>query len=227
MISEQLRHVDTARPEMERLAADLSARCIATARVGHELVIAASAGNAAGGLLPTLVGQRLPFMPPTGSVFAAWNGEREVEEWLQSAGAPAARANSKASLEVVRERGYSLGLRNDAQRRFVSTLDRIAVEGAAVPGTDLRELVQNLSYDPAELSAAVEKDVRLISAPVFGPDSTVSLALTIYAFPKPPSDSGIRPHIHRLLEAAARVTRLLGGAAPARVECPPGPAQTI
>jgi flavin reductase (DIM6/NTAB) family NADH-FMN oxidoreductase RutF/DNA-binding IclR family transcriptional regulator len=214
VLSEQLRHVDIARPEMERLAADLSARCIATARVGHELVIAASAGNAVGGFLPTLVGQRLPFMPPTGSVFAAWNGEREVEEWLQSAGAPAARAGSKASLKIVRERGYSLGLRNDAQRRFVSTLDRIAAEGAAIPGTDLRELIQNLSYDPAELSAAVEKDVRLISAPVFGPDATVSLALTIYAFAKPPSDNGIRPHIHRLLEAAARVTRLLGGAAP-------------
>jgi flavin reductase (DIM6/NTAB) family NADH-FMN oxidoreductase RutF/DNA-binding IclR family transcriptional regulator len=214
VISEQLRHVDIARAEMERLAADLSARCIATARVGHELVIAASAGNAGRGLLPTLVGQRLPFMPPTGSVFAAWNGEREVEEWLESAGAPAARATFKASLKIVRERGYSLGLRSDAQRRFISTLDRIAVEGAAIPGIDLRELIQNLSYDPAELSAAVEKDVRLISAPIFGSDSTVLLALSIYGFPKPPSGNGIGAHIHRLLEATARVALLLGGAPP-------------
>src|SRR5260370_14065678 len=96
----------------------------------------------------------------------------------------------------------------------MSTLDRIAVEVAAVPGIDLRELIQNLSYDPAELSAAVEKDVRLISAPVFWPDSSVLLVLSIYGFPKPPSNSGVGPHIQLLIEAAAPVAAGLGGAAP-------------
>ena len=47
-ITQQLRHVDVARPEMERIAADLSARCLATARVDKELVVAASAGELVG-----------------------------------------------------------------------------------------------------------------------------------------------------------------------------------
>src|SRR5882724_10697137 len=44
-ISEQLRYAEMARPEMERMAAELSARCIATARVDDEIVVAASAGS--------------------------------------------------------------------------------------------------------------------------------------------------------------------------------------
>jgi len=104
-ITQQLRHVDVARPEMERLAADLSARCIATARVDKELVVAASAGNSRRDSVMTLVGQRLPLMPPTGSVFLAWKAEAEIDAWLAKSPSDY-RGRFKASLNLVRERGY-------------------------------------------------------------------------------------------------------------------------
>ena len=44
-LTEQLRSVDRIRPELERLADGLSARCIATARVDDDLVVLASAGS--------------------------------------------------------------------------------------------------------------------------------------------------------------------------------------
>ncbi|GAB3629723.1 flavin reductase [Pandoraea terrae] len=208
-ITEQLRHVDMARLEMDRLASDLSARCIATARVDDELVIAASAGQTAKASVSTFVGQRLPFMPPTGSVFAAWQSDAEIDAWLNATSAPAARDRFKSSLKVVRERGYSLGLINEAQRLFVTTLAQNANPRA--PDLALRELIQNLSYDPVELNPEVHKDVRLISVPVFGPAGDVVLALTLYEFPRPDGGAGVGPYIDRVREAAARVTQKLGG----------------
>lgn len=210
-MTEQLRQVDIARPEMEQLAADLSARCIATARVNEEIVITASAGRATKASMSTLVGQRFPYMPPTGSVFAAWDTEAEVDEWLYETSWPLSREEIKASLAVVRERGFSLGLLSDAQRTFVSTLARLVDEHPAKPDVDMRELIQNLSFDPPELSPTVHNEVRLISVPVFGPKGDVVLALTLYEFPKPPDSADVVPYIQRTREAAARVTKKLGG----------------
>ena len=213
-LTEQLRNVDAARPEMEELASVLAARCIATARVDTELVIAASSGSVHRGAVATLVGQRLPFMPPTGSVFAAWNGQEEVESWLSTSLSLDARDSYRATLNTVRERGYSVGLRSDAQRSFASALGKLAAGATSDHDVDLRQLIESLIYDPAELTASIEKDIRLISAPVFGPHSQVALALTVYEYPKPTQISGIRPYVYRLLEAAARVTTLIGGIPP-------------
>jgi flavin reductase (DIM6/NTAB) family NADH-FMN oxidoreductase RutF/DNA-binding IclR family transcriptional regulator len=212
-ITQQLRHVDVARPEMERLAADLSARCIATARVDKELVVAASAGNSRRDSVVTLVGQRLPLMPPTGSVFFAWNTDAEIDGWLAKS-APAAHDRFKTSLNSVRARGYALGLLSEAQRKFVSTLDKIASDGAKTHEVDLRELIQSLSYDPEQLSPAVLNDVRLVTVPVFGPKGEVVLAITLCEFAKPTSQDGVLPYIERTLEAARRVTEKLGGKSP-------------
>ena len=214
-ITEQLRYVDTARPEMERLAAELSARCVATARVADELVIAASAGSGTINSVATLVGQRLPFMPPTGAVFAAWNGDAEIDRWLHATSSPAARDKFKASLVTVKKRGYSLGLISEAQRIFASTLVKLADDRSVAPEIDLRELIQSLSYDPPELSPAIHNEVRVITVPVFGPHGKVVLGLTLCEFPKPTDGAGVRPYIDRALKAAAKVTQRLGGSPPA------------
>ena len=164
----------------------------------------------------TLVGQRLPYIPPTGSVFAAWCSAAEVEGWLAETAEPA-RSRFRAALDIVRARGFQLGLLNAAQRAFASTLDKLAQAPVATRDVVLREMVQKLSYDPAELSAEVLHDVRLISVPVFGAKGEVALALTLYEFPKPPGGSGVRPYIDRAVEGAQRVTERIAqgrGASP-------------
>jgi DNA-binding IclR family transcriptional regulator len=214
VVTDQLRWVDAARPEMERLADSLPARCIATVRVKDELVIAASAGRSTHGTTPTLVGQRLPFMPPTGSVLAAWSDKADVAAWLLAASNGSQRKSFEDSLQAVRSRGYSIGLVNDAQRAFVSTLERLAADRGVTHPVDLREQIQNLRYDPASMSPEVEQDVRLISAPVFGPQSEPLLALTIYDFPKPQPGLGIRHYVYSVLETTTRLTEQLGGVPP-------------
>jgi flavin reductase (DIM6/NTAB) family NADH-FMN oxidoreductase RutF len=215
-ITEQFRNIEMARAEMNMLAENLSARCIATARVDDELVVVASAGSSNGSSLASLVGQRLPFMPPTGSVFAAWNGDAEIEDWLRTTVSLDLRNQFRSSLAIVRDRGYAIGVVDEARRVFAATLNRLAADRGAAPAVDLRELIQNLSYDVPNLSPSVWTKVRLISAPVFGPKGTVALVLTVYEFPKPPADAGVRFYVDHVIEASKRVTQILGGSAPAQ-----------
>ena len=213
-LTEQLRDVDLVRREMEQLAQDLSARCIATAPVDGELVVTASAGGSNTNSAATLVGQRLPFAPPTGSAFAAWMDTADVEQWLAQIDSDAARAEQRERLTAVRSRGYSVGLLNEAQRTFASTLDRLAAEPGSVSSEDLRGLIRDLAYDPVDLSETVKNDIRIITAPVFGRDGDVALALTLYGFPNPSASGGIDSFIERVREAAERATQRLGGKVP-------------
>lgn len=214
-ITEPLRIVDMVRFEMEQLASDLSARCIATARVDNELVITAGAGSSRRNTVSTLVGQRLPFIPPTCSVFAAWWPENEVDAWLRQTAPANARGAIRSAMQLIRERGYSIGLVNEQQREFVSTLTALATGGRSASEVDLRELIQGLSYDPEDLGPATQNDIRVITVPVFGPKGEVVLALTVYDFPKPPRDVGVRLYIDNIIDAARRATRKIGGVYPA------------
>jgi flavin reductase (DIM6/NTAB) family NADH-FMN oxidoreductase RutF/DNA-binding IclR family transcriptional regulator len=214
-LTEQLRDVDLVRPEMERLAEELTARVIATAPVGNDLVVTASAGGANTSSAATLVGQHLPFAPPTGSAYAAWREGEEVEHWLKPIESAEARAEQRERLAAVRRRGYSVGLLNEAQRAFASTLDHIAANPEAAKETDLRGLIRDLNYDPVELSPELKNDIRVITAPVFGREGQVALALTLYGFPKPAGVAGIDAYVDQLREAAERASRRLGGKVPA------------
>jgi flavin reductase (DIM6/NTAB) family NADH-FMN oxidoreductase RutF/DNA-binding IclR family transcriptional regulator len=214
-LTEQLRDVDLIRAEMERLATDLSARCIATAPVDGDLVVTASAGSPGTASTATLVGQRLPFAPPTGSALVAWNDETAIEAYLTPLASEAIRADQRERLAAVRRRGYSVGLLNEAQRAFASTLDRLAEDPGAVQREDLRGLIRDLNYDPVELSTELKKDIRTITVPVFGPYGGVALALALYGFPKPQAGAGVDAYIDRIRAAGERATEMLGGRVPA------------
>jgi flavin reductase (DIM6/NTAB) family NADH-FMN oxidoreductase RutF/DNA-binding IclR family transcriptional regulator len=213
-LTHQLRDVDLVRREMEMLAEEVSGRCVATARIDDELVVAASAGGANTSTAATLVGQRVPFAPPTGSAFSAWGGADEVARWLGAAKSDTARQYARERLDAVRRRGYSVGLLNEAQRVFASTIDRLASEPGSVTSEDLRELIQDLAYDPVELSTQVKRNIRIITAPVFGRDGKVALAFSLYGFPNPMTRGGIDTYIARVVEAARRATERLGGHVP-------------
>jgi DNA-binding IclR family transcriptional regulator len=157
------------------------------------------------------VGQRLPYLPPSGSVFAAWATEQEQEQWLRYAAEPA-REQHRGALELVRERGYSLGLLSPAQRKFASTLEAMAQQPSASWHTSLFGLIPQLSHDPPRLTSETLGLVRQISAPVFDADGTVALALTVFGYGAP--QGGTTSLIASLLDTAAAATRRIGGRAP-------------
>ena len=207
----QLREVDLARPEMEHLVGRIGGRCIATLRLGEDLVVGASAGQAQRGGTTTLVGQRLPFAPPTGAVFAAWLEPGEADRWLHRRDLGAREPAARTALQTVRERGYSVGLLNDAQRDLSDRL--VALADGSGGHADIEGLLDALAYDPPELTPDTCRAIRVVSAPVFGGDNRVALALTLHDFPKPEGPTGVQAYIDDLVASAASLSRRLGGPA--------------
>jgi flavin reductase (DIM6/NTAB) family NADH-FMN oxidoreductase RutF len=208
-----LRHVDLIRPVMEAVARDLRCRCLAGSRIGDEVIVVASDGHSRDVVdTTTLVGQRLPFLPPSGSVFAAWAPESVTRQWLQHA--PSATWEQHlAALRLVRERGCSLGLMSPAQRNFASALDAMAQEPTASWHTTMFGLMPQLSYDPPDLAPQTLDRVRQVTAPVFDAEGKVALALTAFGFGSP--RGGVTRVMEVLQAAAATATRRIGGRSPA------------
>ncbi|MCW2830480.1 MAG: oxidoreductase RutF, flavin reductase family [Aeromicrobium sp.] len=216
LLTEPLRHVDLARPLMERFATEFDCQCIATSRLDDEVVVVASAGrpqdNSENG---TLVGQRMPYAPPMGSIFAAWDGSSQTEAWLDQTPQEPDRNRHRQALRSVAQRGVSLGLLTAAQREFASTLESLAGERTELPRSLLHALIQQLSYDPVHLTDETKESVRQISAPVFNAEGSVALALTAFGFGRP--GSGIDALTSGLLDIAAAATRRIGGRPPGQL----------
>jgi flavin reductase (DIM6/NTAB) family NADH-FMN oxidoreductase RutF/DNA-binding IclR family transcriptional regulator len=206
---DQLRCVDHARPELEALSDEISARCLAIVRIGAELAIVASAGRARHDAPGTLVGQRLPFVPPTGSIFAAWLPDSELDAWIGRVATAERQQAVRAALQRVRSRGYSLGLLNEAQREFSSRLRAIAA--GQTRGSGLEALIDALYYDPEILTHSEYDLVRVISAPVFDRKGRVAFVLTLYDFPKPTATNSVESYIERVVEGAVRLTKKIAG----------------
>jgi flavin reductase (DIM6/NTAB) family NADH-FMN oxidoreductase RutF len=206
---EQLRELDLVRREMEKLVEDLECRCVATIPVSDDLVVAASAGSAAAGARATLVGVRMPSARLYASCFAAWFDEQQTLAWLQPLGDEMVRKEQLRRLRMVRERGYSIGLRNDAQREFASALNRMAQDPDSSDPQGLRTIITQLEFEPEKLEGEALSAVRVIAAPVFRADGDVALVLTIYGFSRPDERGGIQGYIDRLLETTQRASELL------------------
>lgn len=216
LLSATLRLVDRSRHDMEALASKMSAVCIASARVQNEIVILASAGQPRGDLPATLVGQRLPFFPSTGAVFGAWLDHAEIDRWVAGGRSAVRAADVVASLDVVRQRGYSLGLASEARRAFAERLGQLADDGPSVANADLADLVVGLEYEPLSLDDASARAVRIISAPVFDASGCVAFALTIHDFERPASRADVERLAGQLLQTTQSAGAALG--APAQKE---------
>jgi flavin reductase (DIM6/NTAB) family NADH-FMN oxidoreductase RutF/DNA-binding IclR family transcriptional regulator len=213
----QLLLVDRARTIMEAMAESMHACCIATARAGTELVVAASVGRPRNDMAPMLVGQRLPFRPPTGAIFAAWLPERERQSWLEIGRRDSRLEDYLKQLVTVRDRGYSVGLLNDAQRAFANKLRSLTNITYETHHGELQQLISALAYDPPDLTREAFAAVRLVSAPIFDDTGSVVMALTLYSFPKPDQEGGVMRYVVHLVKAAADITQSIGGQRPPHV----------
>jgi len=213
-----LRLADAARGEMERVAAELGTECVAIAPVDDQLVVLASAGSPSGGAEFTRVGQRIPFVPPIGGAFLAWADDAAVGAWLSRAGRPLTDADRSRHAEMlarVRDRGWSLslggGAARDAHAELLDAIDRYS-EGDRDSRARVQRLATELAYrfEPEhDLDAATEYDVRLVSVPVFAPDGSVPLTLTLWGLPHPSTGTDVHRYLDVVRTAAQTITKSL------------------
>jgi DNA-binding IclR family transcriptional regulator len=215
--------IEAARPQAEALAAELGLEVTVTARAGTEIVFVAMAGPRQPHGPVLHAGQRVPLVPPLGSVFLAWAPPADVEAWVQRAADTLSAAELdevRRSLEVVRARGYDIALEAPARRSLEEAL-------AVQAGAPLDELRLSLEDAIAKLGHATYRilsvdpnrsyEVAMITAPVFGPDGDVLVALTIVGLPPKLRGRVALDYAERLRGIALVVTKESHG----RIPSPP------
>ena len=200
---DQLRQVDLARAAMEGLASRFDTEVTAIALVRDELVLAAAAGRTRLAVAPTRVGQRLPFVPPLGSCFAAFD-DRARAVWV--------REGVEHVPDLVRSRGYSVALGHGSGAELEELSARFhAGDGAVSRATLLDAIARAVSdYNPGSHGEDVE--LRFLSAPVFAADGRVAFTLTLWGPPGTVGPAGVAERIDALLAATAVATESVGGA---------------
>jgi flavin reductase (DIM6/NTAB) family NADH-FMN oxidoreductase RutF/DNA-binding IclR family transcriptional regulator len=210
---QQLRDVDLVRAEMERLTADIpGTRCNASALVDDEIVVLASAGGVGSASVATFVGERLPFIPPLGRVFAAWADEARVESWLKHLASDGERADEREWLAAVRSRGLSAILRTDSWQELETARARLAADPAAMNRDDLHGTIRKLDHGFVALSPEVKTNIGVVRVPVFGRGGGVAMQLSVYGLPTAPG--AVDACMERIRNAGHRATELLGGTVP-------------
>lgn len=211
--------VDQARPEMDAVAHELGVECCASVAIRDQLVLVGSSMSSALHTSPHIrLGQRMPFVPPLALPLMAWAEGREFDRWIGRGGETLDRDLLVQAVSRVRDRGWSLVLRSDAQVRFEGAVARLPLTGATGDlAADVTEAARGLSlegYEPAEIDPAAPYDVRIISAPVFGKNGQPVLLLSLYQLPRQLSGAVVEQYRDRLISAAETVTATLGGHTP-------------
>ena len=202
--------VDYALPEMHALTDELGLDCVVSAPIHDEIVILARSGTPRPFGVYVLPGQRLPLMPPLGTVFVAWSDDEEIDRWLSKLGPNVPQPEvdrHRKTVDAVRARGFSVGLEG-------ATRGGRSAGGRPLTLEEGVRSVRSEEYALVELSPEETYRVNHIGAPVFGPDGGVAVALFIIGFPGRISGAEVGRIAERLTAATERVTKGIHGRPP-------------
>lgn len=212
--------IAAARRALGPLADQLGVEAVVTARTIDEIVFVARAGRPAATGPDVREGERVPFVPPFGTVFLAWSDQEEIERWLARAAdpTPAVVERARLALAAVRSRGVAVSLGTATQRALGERALSLADEPSR---RDLRDDVAALTavlavedYPLVDLDARGPFDIGMIAAPVFDADANVIAAISVFGFPTGLDVDTVDEAARAVRDAGARATRASRGRMP-------------
>lgn len=212
--------IAAARLEIATLADDLGVEAVVTARTLDEIVFIARAGRPAAAGPDVREGERVPFVPPFGTVFLAWSDQVEIDRWLSRSTDPSPRPAERARLALssVREHGVAVTFGTDTQRALGERAYSLADEPLR---RDLRDDVTALAaqlatedYSLLDLDPDGTFSIGMMAAPVFDADANVIAAISAFGFADGLDAAGVTDAAARVRDAGARATRESRGRAP-------------
>jgi len=205
------RVVDDALPEMERLSRDLGLGCLASARVGDDMLMLAVTGPPQPFGSRVQVGERVPIAPPLGLAFIAWADAATIEDYLDLSDrklTAAERRQYSEALALVRERGYGVVLDSSTRHRLAELLRASRDSDNSRRHPELDEILVELGLDDYALlrgGEQAEYAVTALTAPVFAPDGDVILVLTVVGFSGPLRADALPRYAARMFEATSAI----------------------
>lgn len=208
-IGRPLAHV--ARAAVKRLVDTTDMSASALERAGDDLVITAFENPAD---LPA-VGQpneRIPYAPPFGIAFAAWDSTDEQQAWIRRGAADDAdlRQRLRSVLIRTRERGYDVDWMTPALSQAAQAIGTLS--GDAIPH-NLRSVIDLLRVEFASANSMPDDNTRgahpvaTISAPVLDADDRIAFVLAVHPL-RAMTMSEIRSAAKPLLREVAQIRNL-------------------
>jgi DNA-binding IclR family transcriptional regulator len=183
--------IDLARPLMAEISSQFDVQCVASGVLGDDIVILARTGRRLVGNPWYEVGEHIPYAPPLGNVFAAWERQDHLERWLARGPAGAERrARLTEDLARVRDQGWASALTVDARHQ----LQRLLSQVGTADRSDAHDLLSAAlaALDDQHYILSPDADARYqvdyISAPIFRGAGRVAMALNVV---------GMRESLHR------------------------------
>ncbi len=211
--------VQIARPHMARLAAQTGAPCTASAVVDDQVTVLARVDAGPGSTPAFRVGQRYPFAPPAGVMFAAWDGEAAVESWLRKDPLPPLHADAdelRAVAAGCRRRGYLVVGLGEVNAGLYALLAEVGDDELAGRLGELLSQAVPAGVQPYldEPQPGHTYDVSLVCAPVFDPAERMDFLLAVLLMRSRVPAEELRAHIDALTATTQAVAAQLSGRRP-------------
>lgn len=200
--------LDAARPltasaqiVTQRISAEIGFPASVLEKVGDSLVITAFEGGAA-----SAPGDRIPYAPPFGVAFAAWDAPDGQQTWIARA-APSDTDLAQRLRQVLartRKRGFDIDWTTPA----LAEAARLMGDAATGLPDSVRQLLDRLLVEFTTiglLDGEGTRPVATISAPVFDQHSRVSLIIAVHPLRTLPIDE-VQAIGTRLVEESATLS---------------------
>lgn len=215
--------VAVAKPLLAELSDALGFACTASAIVGDDITVLARTGPPTD-FDPTIrVGQRYPFAPPSGLMYALWDGDRAVEEWLARKPLVAVGHDPerlRALIDACRTRGYLVERYTDAvvtmNRLFAGLADRRLPDSVVDIVGELVSTIGERDHITTQLVPGERFSVHAVCAPTYDADGRLDLILSLGVFRHDVPYEDIDRYGSALLDVCESVTRRMGGRDPWR-----------
>jgi DNA-binding IclR family transcriptional regulator len=212
--------IELARPELARLAELYDAQGIGSVVVGDQILVLVMEGRPSHRTRGIVLGSRIPVVPPFGQVWLAYGGPAAIRSWLRRADPDAVDdatvAHLQEALHHVRNRGYAVNLRSEQLQAYGDALDLLQRLPSNVSlQQQVHDVVVGLGagYELLDEHPDGRYEVGMLIAPVFGPDGSVVLALTLSVMAER-TGTQIADIGARLVESGLALTRAIGGRVP-------------
>jgi DNA-binding IclR family transcriptional regulator len=221
--------IDVCHPVLAALQQELRLSALAVAPGEDQGLVVDLVHDPADAERGVRIGDPVPFHPPLGFSYMAWQDAKTVSRWIARGGDdPEIESRYRHILEVTRERGFSVDIVVPPQAqlgRLLTQIDPGVLERASTDTShsEVRDAIEryaatltaDAAYGPAELDPDETYRLDTVSAPVFDHGAEVALIVGLRGFRESLTGLAAEKIGQRLVDACAEITAAIGGTRPA------------
>jgi DNA-binding IclR family transcriptional regulator len=206
--------LEVARPHLRRLTERFGVSCTASTVIGDDIVVLERTGLPGDMDGAIRVGQRYPYAPPSGVVFAVWQPDPAITHWLAAyPPVPIDRDRLGLLAASCHRQGFLVERLSEVSVGSYTLLAGLTAASPPALAKALNDIVAAFPYRyylEGDLRGPGPLPVSLICAPTYTPQQMPDLLLAMFLLRDTPAEDVERCG-SALRQAAAAVTSAVGG----------------